>query len=112
MSLFKVEKVIDGNTIVVNPNWTLGSKSGNEIIVRGFTPMFSKEVSKKWNDADENKLANELAKKRLEFLLIDKFVELKTRPTETSDCIDEEGKGKFRIYLDDVDISYYFPDFN
>lgn len=109
--MFKVEKVIDGNTIVVNPNWNFANTTGNEIVVRGYTPMFSKEVSKKWNDADENKIANELAKKRLEFLLIDKFVELKTRQNETGDCIDK-GKMRCRVYLDDVDISNYFPDFN
>src|ERR1039458_7743844 len=103
--MFKVEKIIDGNTIVVNPKWNFCNESGNVVVVRGYNPVFADDVSEKWwvkifkkkiSDQEKNEkekfkkeFANLLAKGRLEFLINEKFVELKSSRLETSNCIDK-----------------------
>ena len=127
--MFEVDKVINGNTIVVKPSWILADTTGNEIIIRGYEPVFKtiKQSHWSWKDIfrkrkEENTpewaitdagiyLANELAKKRLEELLLGKHIELINKQTESGDCITPEGKAKLRVTLNGVDVSNYFPDF-
>lgn len=109
--MYKTEKIIDANTIVVRPNWRFGSFTGNTVRILGYIPVYSKEVTKNNNDADIKKMAEKMAKKRLEVLLLDKFIELKIRPTETGECVNETGAMKCLVYLNNIEISKYFPDF-
>ena len=116
MSLFKVEKIINGNTIIVNPKWKLNGVYGNEVVIRGYNPTF-KNDSKIKNDVNMcegmiSRLELELSTNRLKNILLEKLITLKILPMESSDCIDNNGVGKFRAYLNDVDISCYFPDFS
>ena len=126
--MFKVEKIIDGNTIVVNPKWNFCNESGNVVVVSGYNPIFAPDAPKKWwiklfkkkiSDQEEyekekfkKKFANLLAKGRLELLINEKFVELKSSRLETSNCIDKEGRMNCYVYLNSIDISVYFPDFD
>ena len=82
-----------------------------KIIVQDNPPLFiyiylyEKEKFKK-------EFANLLAKGRLELLINEKFVELKSSRLETSNCIDKEGRMNCYVYLNSIDISVYFPDFD
>lgn len=124
--LFKVDKIINENTIMVSPKWSLNGISGDEVIVSGYEPIMATGEKTGWqsfislfqkkSDPKINRLArvvvgNILSKKRLETLLLGKFVTLHNHPNETSDCIDKNNKAKLRVYLNNVDISNYFPDF-
>ena len=139
--MFKVEKIIDGNTIVVNPKWIFCNESGNMVVVRGYNPVFANDVSEKWHEklsrlykkffterneqADQeeqienvknneykNMFANLLAKGRLEFLINEKFVDLRNGSNETANCIDKEGRMNCHVYINDINISEFFVEFD
>jgi len=112
MALFKVEEIINGNTIRINPSWKQGNRTGNKVIIRGYSLMFSPKITKKFTEESQIKLAKDVATQRLKTLLIDKYVQLKLGINETSDCFNEDESIKCRVYLNDVEISFYFPDFN
>lgn len=111
-NIFKVKEVVNGNTIVVTPDWRIGRYSGDKVVVIGYVPEF-KELPVKSEVPDEGwrQFADEYAKLRLERLLMERLVVLKTPQYAIADCIDTSGKGYFNVFLNAVDISYYFHDY-
>ncbi len=96
MTLFKVNKIIDGDTIIVSPDWKWNAKEGNIVRIFGYlTPGQG--------------YPTEFAKNKLIKLLLNKEVELKAPfipnnfPPKTIAC---------RVFINSVDVSRYFPEFN
>jgi len=103
---FKVEEIIDGNIVRVNPHWTVGEKSGDTVFIRGY------DLKKNKSENDETfLLANEIAKMRLSCLILDKNVELKNLPYHTPESIDKEGRLKCNMYVNNKNISTFFSEF-
>lgn len=101
MAEFKVIEVIDGETIKTLPTWNWKNRdgkqlSGETVKIRGY------------NIGNKNKTLTGLAKTRLENLLLNKYISLRN-PVELP-------SGDLRqiecmIFLNDVDISTYFPEY-
>lgn len=99
MSEFKVDKIINGNTIKTHPSWHWTNRddkvfSGHLVIIKGY------EIN---NDND-----NEIAFTRLKALLgNDSYVSL-FNPQEVNDKADVV---RCRVDFNGVDIATYFPEF-
>lgn len=104
--MYKVTEIISGNSISVSPNWNIAGESGNLVKINGY----KLEISDKKTKFPEV-FVKDLATNRLKILLSDKLVELRVRPTETGDALND-GVLSCRIYLNDVDISNYFVEFD
>lgn len=111
MALFMVEKIINSNTIQVNPNWKVAGFSGNKVVISGYNPAlylgFAKTI-----DEQSLKTMDKMLLGRVTGLLSGKMVELRLKPLETSDCIDNiNNQLKCSVYLNSINIEIYFPDF-
>lgn len=104
--MYKVTGIIDGNTISVSPNWNMAGESGNLVQINGY----KLEISVK-KDKFPEIFVKDLATNRLKTLLKDKLVELRLRPTETGEAL-KDGVLNCRIYLNSIDISTYFFEFD
>ena len=98
MSNFKVTKIIDADTIQVQPSWAFVDDNGaeitsNEVAVFGIDKMVS----------------DEYAKHILQVLLINKEVQL-VNPAIRG--VNKVGKPKLvcTVLIDNTDISYYFSE--
>jgi hypothetical protein len=85
--LFKVENVVDGNTIIVSPRWQWHNETGNNVIINNFS-----------------KITDNFLLARLRSLLGNREVELKN-PIKV-----EGGAVYCYIFLDGVNIKNYFPE--
>lgn len=95
MALFRVTHIIDGDTIKVSPNWVWDKREGDIVKVLGYT------TPQETNQAYAiDKLSN---------LILNKNVELKAPQYYTSPKSAAIG---CRVYLNGVDVSKYFPEFN
>ncbi len=94
---FKVNEIINGGEFTVTPNWVWERKMGNKVSVLGFRPPTHKQ-----------EYGYNFAKNKLELLLNGKNVAL-CKPT----FIDKYGEDVLfcYVYLDDINISNYFPEF-
>lgn len=104
--MYKVDKIIDGNTISVSPNWLMAGKSGNLVKINGY----KLEITDKKVKFPEV-FVKDLATNRLNSLIMDKIVDLRFRPTETGDALND-GVLSCRVYYNDIDISNYFFEFD
>ena len=100
MAEFKVIEVVDGETIKTLPTWNWKNRdgkqlSGETVKVRGY------------NIDSKDKSAIALAKARLENLLLNKYISLKN-PVELPG---DKRQIECMIFLNDVDISTYFPEY-
>lgn len=128
---FKVIEVIEHNLIVVEKKWEFDDYTGNRVLIRGIGLNFHiKKKKSNFNFLSFFKKKEELsepseevltelrawAKNRTKMLLLNKLVILRVHPSEVSDCIEDNSTFndctiKCRIYLDDVNIVAYYPDF-
>lgn len=97
MNSWKVTEILSGNKIKVQPNWKWEDQSGHTVIIIGYAVSLS---------GLPEEVAETLAKNRLSSTIKDKEVVLKN-PTKI-----EEGVLHCEVYLNDVNISKYFVDFN
>lgn len=96
-AMWKVEKIIDGNSIEVSPGWKLKDKSGNRIRINGY---------KLEMDLMPAEFAQSLAKDRLKTLIDGKEVQLNMEVE-----VNDSGELVCSVYLDGIDISKYFLEF-
>ena len=91
--MFKVLRIIDGDTFVISPNWQWNSETGDRVRPLGYdTP---EEGDPGFNNAT----------KKLEELLLHKKVELKN-PVDIS-----YGRLLCDVYLNGVNIATYFSQY-
>lgn len=93
MSQFKVIEVIDGDTFDVSPGWTWNGQSGSRVRPTGY-------------DAPESGTqAGQQAKRKLENLILNKYVEL-----GTAYKIDR-GRLVCDVYFEGKNLANYFPEY-
>lgn len=94
MSFWKVEEIIDANTIKVSPNWKFKGVEGDIIRIWGYNEPTTEEKIKS-------------VKAKLKYILINQYVELRGcqlyNPTHPLTC---------RVFVNTLDISRYFPECN
>jgi hypothetical protein len=98
MNSWKVTEVLGGNKIKVLPNWKWKDQSGHTVLIIGYAVSLTDLPQ----EAAEN-----LAKNRLISTIKDKEIVLKN-PIK----IDGDGVLHCEVYLNEVDVSKYFVDFN
>lgn len=91
---FTVTKIVDRGTVSVSPNWKWENYEGNVVKIAGF----SSSVSSPGLDS--------FAIGKLQTLILNKAVQLKN-PVQVDDT-----SIVCSIFLNDVDILNYFPEFN
>lgn len=103
----RVEKIINGNTIVVSPPWKVGNKTGMVIIIKGYEVKFSPNISFKADSPSEIERANDQVVNRLEKMILNKFIEI--REVEYSqESINEDNRLTCPVYFNGTDVSDWF----
>jgi hypothetical protein len=97
MNSWKVTEILSGNKIKVQPNWKWEGQSGHTVLIIGYAVSLSELPTE---------VAETLAKNRLLSTIKDKEVVLKNPIKIVDDVLHCE------VYLNDVNISKYFVDFN
>lgn len=103
MAIFKVVEIIDGDTIKVTPRWKIKRPNG-EVITGDTLRIFGYVLPKAGTDDFI------YAKLKLQRLLQDKEVSLKN-PSFLPTSEAKNALITCRVTLNDVDVSYYFPEF-
>ncbi len=95
--MFSIKEIINGNEILVKPNWFFKGYEGDKVYIDGFRAP-----------SDESGYGYSFAKKKLTSLLSDKEFGL-----HAPEFWEKFGKDKIvcHVYLNDVDIKNYFPEF-
>lgn len=96
--MYEVVNVIDTNLIEVKPSWTWFEVSGNIVKINGYNIRLNNQV-------DMQPFIRKLIMKRLRTLLDGKKVKLSNPTSVEQDILICE------VYLDDVNIASYFPDY-
>ncbi|MEC4049575.1 hypothetical protein OX284_009060 [Flavobacterium sp. SUN046] len=96
---FKVIKIIDGETIQVQPNWEWTAPDGENLV--GDTLKIN---GYKIQNID---MHSNYATDKLKTLLIDKIVVLKN-PKRLKN---ENTKISCSVFINDIDVAYYFPEY-
>ena len=93
MAAFKVESIIDGDTIRVSPKWNFNNKKGDIVKVLGYTTP--------------TEIHQSYATSKLKKLLSGQSIDLKNprQFTADSDAL------LCSVFLNGVDIATYFPEF-
>lgn len=104
MTEFKVIGILDADTIIVSPEWKINLKDGSSL-------QGSKLRVHGYNPPSGNRYAYELTKRKLEALVLNKYVSLKN-PYFLPKNENELAPIACQVILNDVDISYYFSDLN
>jgi hypothetical protein len=94
MALFKVIEIIDGDTIRITPDWTWNNKKGNIIKIIGYSSPLERD--------------QKFAIKKLSGLVLNRDVELK----DAQIYAEESSAILCRVYLNEVDVSKYFPEYH
>jgi len=97
MAIFRVTDIIDGNTIKV-AGWKWSTYLGSKVKILGYEP------------SPPNTEYGMLLKNRLTTLLLGKDVELKNVVKAEKGNGDNDDLIYCYVYLNDVDISKYFPE--
>ena len=99
MAVFRVTEIIDGNTIrVAGWVWSAGSYQGTKVKIAGYT---TSPASTEYGMLLKNRLTN---------LLLGKDVELKNVTKADKGIVQKDDILYCSVYLNDVDISKYFPE--
>ncbi len=92
----KVTEILSGNTIRLSSSWEWGGSKGNTIIIDGY------DLNK---SSFPEGVAEPFAKQRLISILQGKEISLHTPASLVNGIL------KCRVFLDGVDITQYFPEF-
>lgn len=95
--MFTVKEVINGEELIVEPNWLWEGQEGNKVVVYGYSTPKSQMPG------------FEFAKSKLEALVKGKEIEL-FNPRFFQKRYGDE-RLVCSVYLDEVDIANYFPEF-
>jgi hypothetical protein len=90
---FIVKNIVNENTIEVSPGWKWGEHKGNLVSIAGYTPP-------------NNEQTKVFTKIKLDTLVKNKEIELKNATSAIGTTI------HCSVYLNEVDISKYFPELN
>jgi len=93
-SLFEVSEIVDGDTFKVKNGWEWNEKKGDTVRPTGYN------TPEKWNPGYEQ------AKQRLEDLILDKKVDIKS-----AKIVDEWGRLVADVYYDGKNLADYFPEY-
>lgn len=96
--MFTVKEIISGGEIMVFPNWRWEGKTGNKVIINGFHPP-----------TNESEYGFRFAKNKLTTLLKEKEIEL-FNPFFIDKYISKDVLF-CNVYLDEINIKNYFPEF-
>ncbi|HEX8331130.1 MAG TPA: hypothetical protein VF622_00840 [Segetibacter sp.] len=103
MTTFQVNKIIDGDTIEISPQWIWNPKNGKPLkgnTIRIFGYALPQEGTYGFN----------FAREKLKKLLLGKLITIKN-PVVLPKGENSNAQIAARVFLNDVDIANYFPEY-